>query len=301
MAVSGSLLTSQQCCYTVPMIANCPILDRLRIAFWAGYKGALDIVVERRAWPNPQIESTGHNAASRGSSHVTASGISQETEPYPVHQRRFLIDLRIPQPATVTSEAIVACRRWQHEYLGGVYVSLPDAAPGRPAPDNPAPDDLVRRFAAEGCDPTLVIFYRPSAVAGLSTLVELTRRVGAQPCRRVRVDPDWTAVATVLGSGATDLVGTVPEVTVAVRIIATAVNRILGDAELPLPVGVPARRLAAAALTGRVTAAPPTRAATVEPRLLLTEGALRMGLEFEQRVDSLRAAADAPAAARAGW
>jgi hypothetical protein len=206
-------------------------------------------------------------------------------EPYPVHQRRFLVDSAslLSGSPDAAARAIRACRWWQQEYVGAVFVSVPAGRPG-----GLSRLDLIRRFLSAGCSPALLAFYSASDVAGLGPLSELVRMVRPGSGRGASNGVAWPAVTEVLGVGATDLVGASTELSVAARLVASDINRILGDPEIPLPVRVAERDLA----TGTAGPAAPTRSeiSDFEAVALLAEGTRRVELEFEQRIDLLRAA-----------
>ncbi|HEV8558418.1 MAG TPA: hypothetical protein VGR06_18760 [Actinophytocola sp.] len=129
-------------------------------------------------------------------------------EPSPIHQRRFLV-----LSGESAGDAVVeACVRWQHEYVGAVYVSGGEA--------------VVRRFVAAGCSPQLVTFYDPARVPGLRELSVLLGRFSERP---------GLALAELIAIAPTDVVGAPADVLESARSVAATVNRTLGSAELPVP------------------------------------------------------------------
>jgi hypothetical protein len=191
-------------------------------------------------------------------------------EPFPVHQRRFLINL-----ADGTGKPPAAGLAWQYEYVGGMFISIP---PG------PSGELVVRRVVATGYSPALVTFCPVSAAPGFPELLELVSELG--PSRLLGADSPWSTVAELVAVGATHAAGVSTAAIVAARIIASHVNSALGASELPLPVElmapaapVPQWLGSASRISGRAAVA------------LRAEGARRLAPEIEQRTSLIRAAA----------
>jgi hypothetical protein len=168
-------------------------------------------------------------------------------EPDPTHQRRFLV----LSGESASDEVVEACVRWQHEYIGAVFVSGGEA--------------VVRRFVAAGCSPQLVTFYDPARVPGLRELSVLLDRFTERP---------GVALAELIAVAPTDVVGAAPDLLESARSVVATVNWMLGSAELPVPQRV-------ASLDPDYAEEEPTLASTLD------WGSGYVELECEQRTDLL--------------
>jgi hypothetical protein len=168
-------------------------------------------------------------------------------EPSPTHQRRFLV----LSGESAGDEVVEACVRWQHEYLGAVYVSGGEA--------------VVRRFVAAGCSPQLVTFYDPARVPGLRELSVVLGQFGERP---------GLTLAELIAVAPTDVVGAPEDLLESARSVVATVNRTLGSAELPVPQRIPSLDLDHGD----------------EPASALAWGSGYVELECEQQTDLLYAA-----------
>lgn len=169
----------------------------------------------------------------------------QPVEPPPRHQRRFLI--QAGSSAQVNDWLLHHCAQWQHEYPGGLFISLHSAIPERSIAA------LISLFRAAGCDENMSVFYRPSRLAALPELADLIRSArqkavtagfappgesptGDSPTGDSPTGEDaHSGVAEVLGIGATDTIG-VPETVLApARLTALMINELLGSGEVAIP------------------------------------------------------------------
>lgn len=205
-------------------------------------------------------------------------------DPPPVHQRRFLVNSSwlLTEQSRQAGDLIQACRWWQEEYVGGLFVSIPGAA----GDTRWARFDAIRRLLSAGWSSRLITFYVAGDSRRLEELAWLVTRIGGRELDDQLNAVRHVEVAEVVGIGATDLVGATGDLVNAARTVALTANQALGEAELPLPVAVRANPLPTANPPPQQMS-PVTDEEVVE---LLNEGARRLAPEFEQRIYLLRTA-----------
>ena len=206
-------------------------------------------------------------------------------EPPPRHQRRFLI--QAGSPAQVDDWLLHHCVQWQHEYPGGLFISLRSAMPEHSVAA------LISLFRAAGCNENMSVFYRSSRLTALPELAGLIRAVrrkalavGFGPASGTPPGEDaLSGVAEVLGIGATDTIA-IPETVLApARGTALMINELLHSSEVAIPEGFVSSPPRSSSTAWRNAA--PAGAKSDDIGSMLRAGEQLASLECEQLMDLL--------------